>query len=140
MKPLVIDASVALKWYLSDEEEGMRALEILDGHVSGGIELHAPALLEFEMANGLTIAARRARVSAQEIATAMEGFLEIGIELHPIAPYIEKVFDFTKRYGITAYDAAYAALAAELGTSVITADRRLFEAAGEAGCIELIGK
>ncbi|MBI2934861.1 MAG: hypothetical protein HYY29_04745 [Chloroflexi bacterium] len=44
MKVIVIDASVALKWYLPDEEDGDKALDILDGLASDSFALHAPAL------------------------------------------------------------------------------------------------
>jgi len=140
MKRIVIDASVALKWYFSDEEFGDIALGILDDHISERIALHAPALLEFEVANGLAIATRRGRVEADETIKALEGFMELGIELHPLSPHFKKVLEFAEKYKITAYDAAYVALADDLKTTVVTADKRLFEAAGELGCVRWVGE
>jgi len=85
MKHIVIDASVVLKWYLANEEHGDRALDILDAHASDRFSLHAPALLEYEVANGLAIAKRRARVGMDDALKAIEGFNGLGIRLYPLA-------------------------------------------------------
>ncbi len=126
MKRIVIDASVVLKWYLSDEEHGDRALDILEGHASDRLSLHAPALLEFEVANGLAIAKRRGRVGDDDVLKAMDGFTELGIKLYPLSSFFPKVIAYCDRYKISVYDAAYIALAGELKTNVVTADKRLF--------------
>jgi len=140
MKALVIDASVVLKWYLSDEEHGDIALGILEDFISERISLHAPALLEFEVANGLAIAQRRARVEADETIKAMEGFTELGIELHPLSPYFVKALEYAEKYKITAYDAAYVALADELEVNIVTADKRLYNSTEGLGCVIWIGE
>ncbi|MFQ5736462.1 MAG: type II toxin-antitoxin system VapC family toxin [Thermodesulfobacteriota bacterium] len=140
MKHIVIDASVVLKWYLSDEEHGEKALDILDGHASDRITLHAPALLEFEVANGLAIAKRRARVGDDDACKAMEGFTELGIELYPLSPLFPKVLDYSERYSISAYDAAYVALADDLKTQVVTADKRLFNSTKKLRHVKWIGE
>jgi len=140
VKRIVIDASVVLKWYLSDEEHGERALDILNAHVSDRIALHAPALLEFEVANGLAIAKRRGRVGDDDALKAMEGFAEIGIELYPLMPLFRKVLDYSDRYNISAYDAAYVALADDLKNQLVTADKRLFNSIRKLRFIKWIGE
>jgi predicted nucleic acid-binding protein len=139
MKRLVIDASVALKWWLLDEEHGDRALEILESQASESISLHAPALLEFEVANGLAIAKRLARVGDEDAITAMEGFVNIGIALHPISHLFDKVFDYCDRYNLSAYDAAYVALAGEMKTRLVTADKKLFNSTRKLKFVKWIG-
>ncbi len=140
MKRIVIDASVVLKWYLSDEEHGERALDILEAHVSDHLSLLAPALLEFEVANGLAIAKRRARVEDGDALKAMDGFTNLGIGLYPLSPLFRKVLDYSDRYNISAYDAAYAALADDLKIHVVTADKRLFNATRKLKVVEWIGE
>ncbi|MBI5115353.1 type II toxin-antitoxin system VapC family toxin [Candidatus Poribacteria bacterium] len=140
MKSIVIDASVALKWYLSDEEHGAKALDILESHVTERISLHAPALLEFEVANGLAIAKRRARVGDNDVLKAIEGFVALGIALHPLSPLFQKVLDYTERLNISAYDAAYVALAEALQIQLVTADKRLFDSARKLNFIKWIGQ
>jgi predicted nucleic acid-binding protein len=140
VKRIVIDASVVLKWYLSDEEHGDRALDILEGHASDSISLHAPALLEFEVANGLAIAKRRGRVEDEAALKAMEGFTEIGIELYPLSPLFPKVLAYCDRYKISVYDAAYVALADDLKTKVVTADKLLFKSTRNLKFVKWIGE
>ncbi len=140
MKRIVIDASVVLKWYLSDKEHGEKALDILDGHASDRLSLHAPALLEFEVANGLAITKRRARVGNDDALKAMDGFTEIGIGLCPLSPLFPKVLDYSDRYNISAYDAAYVALADDLKTNVVTADKRLFNSTRKLKFVKWIGE
>lgn len=45
MKALVIDSSIILKWYLKDEEESEKALELLDDFIHGKLDLLAPDLI-----------------------------------------------------------------------------------------------
>ena len=45
MKNIVLDASVVLKWYLADEEQGEKALLLLDGYLKQKIGFCAPHLL-----------------------------------------------------------------------------------------------
>jgi len=139
MKRLVIDASVVLKWYLSDEEHGEKALDILDAHASDRLSLHAPALLEFEVASGLTIAKKRARVGIDDALKAMEGFTELGIGLYSLSPFFQKVLDYSDKYNISAYDAGYIGLANNLKINVVTADRRLFNSTGKLRFVKWIG-
>jgi len=139
VRHIVIDASVVLKWYLSDEEHGEKALDILDGHASDHFSLHAPALLEFEVANGLTIAKRRARVGDNDVLKAMDGFTGLGIGLYPLSPLFRKVLDYSDKYGISAYDAAYVALAEDLKANVVTADKRLFNSTRKLKLVKWIG-
>lgn len=139
MMRIVIDASVVLKWYLSDEEHEDRALDILDAHASDRITLHAPALLEFEVANGLAIAKRLARVGMDDAMKAMEGFIEIDIGLYPLSPLFQKVLDYSDKYTISAYDAAYVALADDLKTQLVTADKRLFNSTRKLRLVKWIG-
>ena len=140
MKGIVVDASVVLKWYFSDEEHGDRALAILEGHASDRLSLHAPALLEFEVANGLAIAKRRARVGDDAALKAMDGFTDLGIGLYALSPLFPKVLDYCDKHNISAYDAAYVALADDLKTSVVTADKRLFNSTRDLGFVRWIGE
>lgn len=140
MKRIVIDASVALKWYLSDEEHVNRALALLEEHATDRITLIAPALLEFEVANSLVIAKRRGRVADDDLLKALEGFTGLGIGLYPITPILQKILLYCDRYNISAYDATYIALADENKTYVVTADKRLFNATGKLRFVKWIGE
>jgi len=53
VKPLVVDASVAFKWSRKEGEEEYisEALAVLNDHLAGNVEIHAPDLLLYELGN-----------------------------------------------------------------------------------------
>ncbi|HEU4759280.1 MAG TPA: type II toxin-antitoxin system VapC family toxin [Dehalococcoidia bacterium] len=124
---LVVDACVVLKWQLDDEEHVDSALTLRDDLLLRDlVELHAPVLLHYELTNGVWAAARRARLAARLAREALDNLLATGIALHPSDA--ARLLDLALRFGITAYDAAYVALAQQLGSELWTADRPLFDA------------
>jgi predicted nucleic acid-binding protein len=125
MKRVVLDASVVLNWFLPDEEEGQMALEFLEKHLAGEIQLVAPSLLEYEVLNGLLYAGKRGRIKEDIIRKAAEGLAGLGIELKPSSP---RVLKFAGAFGISIYDSAYLAVAEAEGCPLITADDRLYAA------------
>jgi predicted nucleic acid-binding protein len=128
MKRAVIDASVVLKWYLSDEKHSQKAVSLLDKYMSNELELLAPSLLEYEVINGLIIAQKIGRIKEETILTAMEGFINLEIELKNISYLFPNVLHYCKVYNRSAYDASYIAIAGEEGIAMITADKELYNA------------
>ena len=111
MKQAVIDASVVLKWYLVDEEFGIKALRLLNDYVSNELDILAPSLLEYEVMNGLMIAQKRGRIKEEKILAAVEGFVNLGINLKSLSHLYPQVIHFCKTYNRSVYDASYMALA-----------------------------
>ncbi|MCK4931004.1 MAG: type II toxin-antitoxin system VapC family toxin [Candidatus Aminicenantes bacterium] len=126
MNRIVIDASVVLKWYLSDEKHGYTALQILDKYVSYEIEILAPSLLEYEVLNGLFIARKRGRIQEEMVVTAVEGFLSLEIQQKDISFFYPEVLHFSESYNLSIYDASYLAVANEEGALLVTADKNLY--------------
>lgn len=127
MKSVVIDASVILKWYLSDEQHGEKALTLLDEFLKRKIGFLAPHLLFYEVLNGLLLAGRRGRLSKEDIDPALEGFLELGILFKDPSPYHSRMLQLGLDQAITAYDASYLALAEGEQIPLITADEKLIK-------------
>ncbi len=124
----VVDASVVLKWQLGDEGDVEQALALRDAFlVDRAVELHAPTLLAYELTSAMRTAERRARVPTEMAGEALENLLATGIELHEPSPIA--TLQLARRLGISGYDAAYVALAAELGVECWAADERLVRAA-----------
>jgi predicted nucleic acid-binding protein len=128
LKRTVLDASVALKWYLGDEEHGQKALCLLDDYVGKKLDIIAPTLLEYELTNGLTIAQKRGRIEEEKILKAIEGFMDLQIPMQSLTDFYPKLLHYCRTYGRSVYDASYLALAESEGIMLITADEVLYRA------------
>lgn len=88
----------------------------------------APDLLPYEIAD-VAVGKIRRGAAATAVRASLDEFTGLDIELHPVeAP---RCLDIASRYGLTAYDAAYLALASDLRVALYTFDRRLADAARE---------
>jgi predicted nucleic acid-binding protein len=134
--PFVLDASVAMAWCFEDEtnRDTESALDRLR-------EDHAvvPSLWAYEVANVVLMAERRGRLTEFQATRFVEllGRLPINVDLAP--PEISTVLALGRRHGLSAYDAAYLALAERDGLPLATQDERLRAAAHAAGVPLLTG-
>jgi predicted nucleic acid-binding protein len=133
----VLDASVALAWCL-DDETSLPADGALDMLVAD--EAVVPAIWPLEVANGLRSAERRGRITVADSARLRELLLALPIHIVPtdLATALREVADLARTFDLSAYDAAYLALAARRGVPLATADDRLAHACTQAG-VELVG-
>lgn len=122
---MVVDASVSLKWSLDDEEAVVQASALLDELIATDKELAAPSLWVYEVANGLVMAVRRGRVTPEQGREALSHLLAVNPRLAD-AP-IERVYALAQQYGLSAYDAAYLALAEALEAPLWTGDRPFYD-------------
>jgi predicted nucleic acid-binding protein len=126
MPDLVIDASVALKWALDDEDAVEQAVALRDAAIDGRARLFAPTLWMYELANGLVSAVRRRRLGERVGAQALGHLRAIGVEL--VDPDPAETYREAMRHGLSAYDASYVALARALDAPLVTGDRPLLRA------------
>ena len=122
---MIVDANVILRAFFPDEMQ-LKAQALIRDHVSGHVQLIAPTLLVYEVANAVLQAVRRERVTgedAEAILVAVEG---LSIETEPVS--WQQMFPLARRFDRSAYDAAYLALAEARGESLITGDLRLYNA------------
>jgi len=129
---LVVDASVAAKWHLPDEDDVASANRVLVDFVAGELGLVAPDIIRHEVASAITVAtlgqAPRLSVGAGEAAIA--DFLATGIETHSDQGLIPDAYALVHRHGCAFYDALYLALADRVGIPFVTADSRLHQRIG----------
>ena len=78
---LVVDASVAAKWHLQDEDHAVQALLLLERFGRGEIELIAPSQIRFEVPSTFAVATigQRPRLTDSEARAAIEELLSLGI-------------------------------------------------------------
>jgi predicted nucleic acid-binding protein len=120
---MIIDANIVLRGFLPDEVQA-QARALIRDHIAGRTELRAPELISYELCNAVWQAERRGRITpnqADQILKSIEG-LEIGLE----AVSWRETLPMAQRFGCSAYDAAYLALAELRGEPFITGDLRLY--------------
>ena len=124
MTEAVLDASVLLKWFHSEGEENVQpARRLRKRFEAGELRVLAPPLLWLEVLN---VAARRWRWTEDQLKRLATSLPELGFEL--LEPELPGVARWSAR-GLTAYDAAYVAVAEDTGVELITDDAEIIEAA-----------
>ena len=129
---IVVDASAMLDWLL---------------HTSAGIQLeqrvyaqseslHAPHLLDLELTQILRRLVRQGTISAERAEAALEDLASARIARYPHYHLLPRIWQL--RHNVTAYDAAYVALAERLDAIFVTRDRKLSGASGHRARIELV--
>jgi predicted nucleic acid-binding protein len=90
-------------------------------------ELHAPALLDFEVASALRGHMLDGKLDPVRLDEAVEDFVAFRIERHPMTDLLGHMLEL--RANFTVYDAAYLVLAQALEARVVSADAKLKEGA-----------
>lgn len=138
MTLLVVDASVVLKWFVP-EEQSDDAVRLLDGDM----EFLAPDLLFAETANAVWKKARRGEIGTAAAQRLVEDLVTLPIDAVPARALAADAHALARRVDVTVYDAMYLALAVRARTRLVTADRRLHQAAvqfrGLSGHVKLLG-
>jgi predicted nucleic acid-binding protein len=121
---IVIDASVLANVVADDGPDGQAARAELRAASGAAI----PDLADVE-----TVAVLRKRwlagdLTARRFASAIDDLEELDLARYPTLPLMHRAYQL--RANVTAYDAAYVALAEALGAELVTGDRRLVNATG----------
>jgi predicted nucleic acid-binding protein len=98
--------------------------------------LHAPHLLDTEVTDAIRKLVVRQRLTTQEADGALAGWKQLGFHRYPTIGLIDRIWEL--RHNVSAYDAAYVALAEALGCHLVSADRRLAAAEGPRCTIEIV--
>ncbi len=89
----------------------------------GTEQVHSPHLIDAEVANALRRHVSAGQLQAGSAWTAPDRWRRLAITRYPVIGLLERVWDL--RDSVSAYDAAYVALAELLDCSLLTADARL---------------
>lgn len=134
--PLIVDASVVVKWVI-EEEDADRAETILVDGLSGVQPLAGPPHMLGEVLNTIYQRARSIdptkHIGRDVAADAVQRILEAPVELMSPPGLYERAIGFALAYHLpTIYDSLYVALAQMVGGQLWTADLRLLRAIGDA--------
>ena len=126
MTRVVVDASVAVKWFVPEELSADARVFLTPEY-----ELLAPDLLWAELGNALWKKYRRRELDPRTARRLLRDFSRVPIEYHASKRWAEAALELAIGHGITVYDGLYLALATGSGYRLVTADRRLHEACRE---------
>jgi len=128
---IVVDASVVLELLLQSDR-GIRAADrILDPQE----RLHAPHLIDIEISQTLRRLVLLKELRPDRAEVALIDYQSLVIERHAHVDLLSRIWRL--RNALTAYDAAYIALAEGLNAPLITCDAKLARAHGHAAVVEL---
>jgi predicted nucleic acid-binding protein len=130
---IVLDASAAIEWLLQTRV-GQRIEPRLFGE---GETLHAPHLLDVEVAQVLRRFAAAGRITSERGWEALEDLTDLAAVRYPHHVLLARIWQL--RDNLTAYDATYIALAEALGAVLVTCDARLAEAPWHQARVDVFG-
>jgi predicted nucleic acid-binding protein len=124
---LLIDTSVLIKWFHdAGESEVAEARAIRDAHIRGDLDAHVLDLAIYEVGNVL---ARALKWTASDIGDQLDDLLTIiGSPIAMARGWLRDAAVLAETQALSFYDASWAAAAAALGISLVSADRRLIAA------------
>jgi predicted nucleic acid-binding protein len=129
---IVVDASVLAPALADDDADGDRVRERLRGE-----RLAAPELIDLEVVSTIRRAARAGRLDDRRSGQALTDLATLPLHRVPHLPLLARVWEL--RDNLTAYDAAYVALAEALDALLLTADGPMGRAFGVRCEVEVLG-
>ena len=129
---IVIDASALLEVLLNTPVSG----KITERLFASNETLHAPHVIDLEIAQVLRRYTHSGEMKAQRSEQALEDLADLAINRYPHDLFLFRIWAL--RRNLTAYDAAYIALAEALDAPLITRDAALARAPGHRARVEII--
>ena len=129
---IVLDASAAIDWLLQSPV-GVK----IDRRIFAPSEsLHAPHLLDVEVAQVLRRYVRDRTITAQRGLEALEDLGDLPLRRYPHDFLLPRIWEL--RATLTAYDAAYVALAELLDAPLLTSDSKIASAPGHDAKVNVV--
>jgi len=127
---IVLDASAVLEVFLQTPRGLRRAGEVF------GQERHAPPLLDIEFVQTLRRLTLAREIQPLQARLLLDIFRDMRIVRHPHLPLLGRIWEL--RRSLSAYDAAYVALAEALEAPLLTCDAKLARSHGHGAEIILL--
>ncbi len=121
---IVIDASIAIKWFKEKDEEYVGfALSIQEGKRLGDVEIIVPGLLFLEVLNAFLT---KPDFTGEDIAAVKESLVKMNMKIiHPDSRLLGQAIDIAVKNSLTFYDALYIAVAGDAGAILYTEDTEM---------------
>jgi predicted nucleic acid-binding protein len=119
----VVDASVAIKWYVPEvHSEAARGL--LVRQIAGDLSFHVPDIYVAEIGNVLWKKVRSQLLERQKAWNIAAALLGVPATVYASGPLLPAALDLALAHDRTVYDSLYLSLAASLGCPLVTADAK----------------
>jgi predicted nucleic acid-binding protein len=128
---IVLDASAAIDWLLQTPAGKRIEQRIFVRRET----LHTVHLLDVEFVQVLRRLVRNGTLASRRAEEAVEDLGALNIARYPPVVLLKRIWRL--RQNLSAYDAAYVALAEQLNAPLITRDRRIATAPGHLASIEV---
>lgn len=127
MANLVIDSSVAVKWFVA-EPHSAEARRILEDYQKGTISFLAPDLINAEFGNVVWKKQMFQGLDAADAQDIIDKFCSLHFTLTPIASLLDEAYKIAVTHRRTVYDSLYLALSLREGCQYVTADEKFVNA------------
>ncbi|MCD6095958.1 MAG: type II toxin-antitoxin system VapC family toxin [Thermoprotei archaeon] len=124
-KIIVVDASVAVKWFVP-ERYYEKALELRDAYLNGKVDLISPSLIIYEVANALRFH-RVYKLTLEDIVNAVKDIINLDIIRKLTLEGWLKAIKLSIDKDISIYDAIYGAMTLIFNGILVTSDEKLSE-------------
>ncbi|WP_343711984.1 type II toxin-antitoxin system VapC family toxin [Inquilinus sp.] len=129
---IVVDASALIEVLLRTPAAAAVEARLFDSAVT----LHAPHLLDVEVAQVIRRYATNGEIDDMRGRAALVDLADFPLHRYPHDILLPRIWDL--RANVTAYDAAYIALAEALDAPLLTRDQRLAAAPGHRARVEVV--
>jgi predicted nucleic acid-binding protein len=127
MQVLIVNASVAIKWFPPFDSEPLaaEARTLLDQWSRAEIQIAVPDLFWAEIGNILWKSVRVGRCSRSEAEELLRTMQMMSLPAIPSAQLVELALSIASLHSRAIYDCLYVALAKQSGAKMVTADEKL---------------
>jgi predicted nucleic acid-binding protein len=129
---IVLDASAVLELLLATDKGRVVAERIAPLQET----LHAPHLIDLEVAQVLRRYVSRGQIDPQRAREALDDLRDLDLNRYPHDVLLDRIWEL--RHNASAYDAAYLALAEVLEAPLLTSDARLGDVPDTRAVLEIL--
>ena len=122
MKRLIVDASIALKWFMPEAHSDAARRLLHEDY-----ELLAPDLMLSEFTYALWKKASRDEITSATARSILRDFQRFPVKILSSEDLLLDAWDIAERFKASLYDAIYLALATHQGCVLVTADQKLYD-------------
>jgi predicted nucleic acid-binding protein len=138
---IVLDASVAAKWFLPAEDEPLapEARHLFSRFSAEEVDFRVPDIFWAEIGSILWKAIRQGRCTKSTAQSALRFLADLELPAVPSLDLLELGFEIALTFGRSVYDGLYVSLAVASKATLVTADERLVNALGSRFPVRWLG-